>query len=481
MSGTWSLDVQSGAWTHGTGMHGAGTHGAWTHGGGSYGGHSLFLQRSHPAGAYGTWTHGTWTHGAGMPPAALHSSPAVAPPHPHQQPFPAAGKENAYHHPNVPVHPALATQYLTYGAGTHAVCNAQLATCNFQAKRKNFSDRDSSKKKQMTYPVYPRGISQTSNGKWMAQVYYSSKKRYIRVFDSKGEASRAYEIARGELGISTTDLTGKKSVGGERVLSGRPLVAVIPRGDQRQVVDPVSQTRAPSKPAAPEPSNEFCCIKRYQKYINDNAAQYWAATRKDRKRILDYMTKVWTGKLIINGNKLDEKKTRKKITKALHWNAKISNNPEYKDEKRQYDKEYYAKVVKEREQERRERKQAIEEKKMERFNLSYMIAARAKQEGKPPLDFDFAVEAQQERKAAAAPNGDTHGDTYEEDDDMIVQFVRYKEQFGHAVILSGQAPPGMMNWATDQRRRQRDGKMSKARFEKLDRLGFDWSAFYASS
>ena len=38
-----------------------------------------------------------------------------------------------------------------------------------------------------------RGVTQCPSGKWQAQIYHSGKSRYIGVFDSKGEASLAYQ------------------------------------------------------------------------------------------------------------------------------------------------------------------------------------------------------------------------------------------------------------------------------------------------
>ena len=61
-----------------------------------------------------------------------------------------------------------------------------------------------------------RGVTQRPSGKWQAQVYYSGKSRYIGVFDSKGEASLAYEIAREVLKMDSTEAQPKGTAAVER-------------------------------------------------------------------------------------------------------------------------------------------------------------------------------------------------------------------------------------------------------------------------
>ena len=41
------------------------------------------------------------------------------------------------------------------------------------------------------------------SGKWQSQIYFKGKSRYIGVFDTMAEASRAYEIARDKLSQAT--------------------------------------------------------------------------------------------------------------------------------------------------------------------------------------------------------------------------------------------------------------------------------------
>ena len=64
-----------------------------------------------------------------------------------------------------------------------------------------------------------RGVTQRPSGKWQAQVYYSGKSRYIGVFDSKGEASLAYEIAREVLKMDTAEAQPKGTAAVDRNVS----------------------------------------------------------------------------------------------------------------------------------------------------------------------------------------------------------------------------------------------------------------------
>ncbi|EJK77825.1 hypothetical protein THAOC_00314, partial [Thalassiosira oceanica] len=61
-----------------------------------------------------------------------------------------------------------------------------------------------------------RGVTQRPSGKWQAQVYYSGKSRYIGVFDSKGEASLAYEIAREVLKMDSSEVQPKGTAAVDR-------------------------------------------------------------------------------------------------------------------------------------------------------------------------------------------------------------------------------------------------------------------------
>ena len=41
----------------------------------------------------------------------------------------------------------------------------------------------------------PRGVTPRPSGEYQTQLYFAGKSRYIGIFDNKGKASLAYEIA----------------------------------------------------------------------------------------------------------------------------------------------------------------------------------------------------------------------------------------------------------------------------------------------
>jgi hypothetical protein len=59
----------------------------------------------------------------------------------------------------------------------------------------------------------------------------------------------------------------------------------------------------------------------------------------------------------------------------------------------------------------------------------------------------------------------------------IAELVDFFAQFGHYEVPKGYAPnPSLSNWVSMQRVRQRLGKLDRARYERLDALGFSWLA-----
>jgi len=99
----------------------------------------------------------------------------------------------------------------------------------------------------------------------------------------------------------------------------------------------------------------------YLEHIQKMAPAYAAASKEGRTLILNEMTNVYLGELSSKGTILNEGKTRTKICKDLHRNKTD--------------------------------KEAKRKKRMERINRSYVIAEKAKQEGKTTQA--IAAEAQQ--------------------------------------------------------------------------------------
>ena len=58
---------------------------------------------------------------------------------------------------------------------------------------------------------------------------------------------------------------------------------------------------------------------------------------------------------------------------------------------------------------------------------------------------------------------------------MFAELTHYKERFGHCNVPRGwRESPQLSGWVTHQRSNERSGRLSAARKERLDVLGFVW-------